>query len=61
MNKRYIEVDSDGRPKIDDKSNGVEWITVADSSYYRDRITQPVIAETAADEEPIDLFIDDLP
>ena len=61
VNKRYIEVDSDGRPKIDDKSNGVEWITVADSSYYRDRITQPVIAETAADEEPIDLFIDDLP
>lgn len=63
--KRYIEVDSDGRPKIDDKSNGVEWITIADASYYKDKILQPLIGivESSggmADEEPIDLF-EDLP
>lgn len=56
IRKRYTTLDKDGRPVRDDKSNGMEYITISDISFY-----PPALF----DEEPIDLDIpmdsDDLP
>lgn len=49
VTKSYLEVDKDGRPKIDNKRNGVEYITIADESYYAGRITQPMLYDEAID------------
>ena len=59
VRKRYLENDADGRPKMDDKSNGTEWITIGNLDFYAMGTTQPVFdTEPAADEPPIDLFDD---
>ena len=64
INKRYLEVDADGRPKIDDKSNGVEKITIGNSLFYA--TMQPLTPAgllpsdgSLPEEEPIDLILDD--
>ena len=64
MRKRY-ELDPDGRPKMDDKSNGTEWITIGNIDFYAMATTQPVFNTEPdpgpdPDELPIDLFIPDM-
>lgn len=60
VRKRY-ELDAEGRPKMDDKSNSTEWITVGNMDFYAMGTTQPVFdVEQPEDELPIDLFLDTL-
>ena len=57
VRKRY-ELDAEGRPKMDDKSNSTEWITVGNMDFYTMGTTQPVFdMEQGEDGPPIDLFI----
>lgn len=60
---KYVKYDKDGRPMLDDKSNGVEYLTIGDENFNGGRLAaQPSIF---THEAPIDLSIpgsdDDLP
>lgn len=61
VRKRYLETDADGRPKMDDKSNGTEWITIGNLDYYAMGTTQPIFGDTAIplpDDPPFDIILD---
>ena len=56
VRNRYLELDADGRPKMDDKSNGTEWITIGNIDFYAMATTQPVFDTETDGETPIDIF-----
>jgi len=56
--RKTYELDADGRPKMDNKTNSTEWITIGNMDFYDMATTQPIY-DTGKDEPlPIELFLD---